>query len=637
VANGPLNDDLLETVRGRFPAPIAQAARRFQAAPEEASLTEALNLGQTLIVTLGTIALAWGRRRYVLLDGIRQWHEKFERGVPSLGHWLGAAKSGAELARRLGTPLSGLEAALGGEDATLFTALANVVNLRNRSVHNPPRSGASRVAALAAYGAHLQRALQASAFLAEARFVIVEGGELQRDGSFRIATRAAVGEHPLFLRNEPFSHPEPLYARTVYLLQEPGDDLDLTPFWIAREYDGGWEILCLDKRQGRRFEYSSLSRPGEKLLDSRLPRMLRWFEQGSGPTGRYRKAQSPPSLLRSGPGDLPPDRIDLARLFRQTTASMLRALSHDIESGDKGWNHNLGLPQITVVATSFGLRIMRLVRDDFSLFHSRDVVETLWRRQLRGGCWTSSSQLQHAARPEATGSVLLALCNEGRLDLARQAAPVFERLLEPYRDEALWGHVWSMAMAVPALSTLAPESPTLELLVKELERAAICNADGKVLGWTRFSRRHPLFQEQAMPSVPHTARVLLALRHCRQATDRRLGAPADELEPSVQWLLHQPRWDNVLEEIERPVDRARSEILIARHFTRAWAARALLEFEVDPYHDRIRSTVSALYQSHDEGLWDWSLPDQPGIYRPIWATLDALRLLRTYAMRASPS
>ena len=93
----------------------------------------------------------------------------------------------------------------------------------------------------------------------------------------------------------------------------------------------------------------------------------------------------------------------------------------------------------------------------------------------------------------------------------------------------------------------------------------------------------------------------------------------------------------MLEQIERPLDTVRSEILIARHFTRAWAARALLEFGVHPHHDRIRSTVGELYASQEDGLWDWSLPDRPRVRRPVWATLDSLRLLTTYAMRASPS
>lgn len=635
MANGPLGDELLEFVRVAYPAPIAQAARRFQAAPEEACLNEALNLGQNLVITLGTIALAWGRRRYVQLGGIKHWHEKFERRPPALGDWLGAAKSGAELASQFGTPLSGLDVALGGEDGRLFNALGEMIRLRNQYVRSPPAGGSAQVGQLIEYGRYLRLALQGSAFLAKARFVIVEGSELKRDGSFLITVRNAVGEHPLFLRSPPFSNPDPLYARTVYLLQEPGDDLDLTPFWIATERNGGWEVFYLNKRLGRRFEYLGFSRPDERLVDERLPRILGWFERGSGSPERYRTAQSPPSLLRSTSRDLPPDRVDLVRLFRQTTSSMLQAMSLDTESGDKGWNHNLGLPHITIVATSFGLRIMRLVRDDFSLFRSGEVVETLWRRQLEGGCWTSSSQ-RHAARPEATASVLLALSSEGEWARVHEVGPAFERLLEPYRDEALWGHIWSMSLAIPALATVAPNAPALELLVDVLQQAAIRDDHGAILGWNRFTRRHPGFHDEPGPSVPHTARVLLALRHCHEATDRRF-APPDELGSAVQWLLRQPRWDNVLEEIERPIDNVRSEILIARHFTRAWVARALLEFEVEPSNERIRSTVGAIYASHEDGLWDWNLPERPRIRRPAWATLDALRLLKTYALRSGPT
>jgi hypothetical protein len=636
VANGPLDDELLETVRRAYPAPIAQAARRFQAAPEEACLNEALNLGQTLVITLGTIALAWGRHRYIPLGGIKHWHEKFERRRPALGDWLSAAKSGAELASRYGSPLSGLEAALGGEGGTLFTALTEMIKLRNQYVRSPPASGAAQAGQIVQYGGHLRVALQGSEFLAKARFVVVESSELKRDGSFLITVRNAVGEHPLFLRSPPFSNPGPLYARTVYLLQEPGDDLDLTPYWIATERDPGWEILYLNKRLRKQFEYLSFSRPDERLVDDRLPRMLHWFERAAGSGDRFRTPQSPPSLLRSTPRDLPPDRVDLVRLFRQTTSSMLQAMSLDTESGDRGWNQNLGLPHITIVATSLGLRIMRLVRDDFSLFRSSEVVETLWRRQVAGGCWTSSSQLP-IARPEATASVLLALCNEGEWERARKVGPAFERLLEPDRDEALWSHVWSLSLAIPALSTVNPDAAVLEPLVDVLAKAAIRDGHGRIMGWSRFTRRHPGFHDETDPSVAHTARVLLALRHCHEATDGRLAPPPDELQPAVRWLLHEPRWDNIREEIERPIDKVRSEILIARHFTRAWAARALLEFEVEPGNERIRSTAATLYRSHEEGLWDWNLPNQPRIRRPVWATLDALRLLKTYALRAGPA
>src|SRR6266511_3492112 len=98
------NDNVLLSVREHYPSPIAQAARRFQAAPEDDCLDEALYLGQSLIVTLGTISLAWCRHRDLHPRGVLHWYEKLERSAPSLGDWLSAARSGADLASQVGAP-----------------------------------------------------------------------------------------------------------------------------------------------------------------------------------------------------------------------------------------------------------------------------------------------------------------------------------------------------------------------------------------------------------------------------------------------------------------------------------------------------------------------------------------------------
>ena len=71
-------------------------------------MVEALNLAQTLVVTLGTIALARCQHRELRPDGVQNWHERFQRHVPTLGDWLGAAQPG-KLAGQIGVPLSGLE------------------------------------------------------------------------------------------------------------------------------------------------------------------------------------------------------------------------------------------------------------------------------------------------------------------------------------------------------------------------------------------------------------------------------------------------------------------------------------------------------------------------------------------------
>jgi hypothetical protein len=635
VSNGPLDEALLVSVREHYPGPIAQAARRFQAAPEDDCLDEALHLGQTLVVTLGTISLAWCRHRHWHPKGVLHWHEKFARSAPSLGDWLSAARGGADLASRVGAPLSGFEAALGREDNRLLAPLEAMVKLRNIWVRAPATNAPVRLSRLREYGAHLRAALLESAFLVDAQLVLVEGSERQRRGGFTVRVRGIVGDNPIFLRRQPFSSPEALYSRTVYLLQEVGDDIEMAPFWIARENErgSGWDLYFLNKRIGERFEYRNFLMPGDSVLDGELPTILGWFDHGPA-AERFRQAPGLGRPLASGKRTLPTDRIHLAWLYRQTMASMVESISVDAASGDKGWNHNLNLRPITAVSTAIGLRIVRLVAADFSPFRRDELLETLWRRQLPGGLWTSASQL-NVARPEATSTVLLAICNEGDWERAMAVRTRFETLLEPYRDQALWQHVWSMALVVPALSTLDPDSEILAQLVKTLEEAAIREKRERIIGWGRFSRMHPAFDDQAGPSAALTARVLLALRHCRDATDGRLGPTPVELEHAVRWLLREPTWQNTVEEIERPLGGNHSEKLLVRHFTGPWAVRALLEFDVDPDNERIGGTVHELYTSHRNGLWDWSMPGRPTITRPTWATLDALRALETYACRAA--
>lgn len=627
---GPLDDAFLRKVREGHPSPIAQAARRYQAANEEARrLTEALNLVHTLVLTLGTISLAWCQYRELRPDGVQHWYDKFQRQPPTLGDWLGAARAGARQAFDIGVPLSGLEAALGGNgDGRLLAELGELVRLRNRHAHN-------RAVSLPEVERHLRAALDACEFLAETKFVIVEGNEPQRGGGFRITVRAVAGDNPIFLPAPAFRYPHALYSRTLYLLQEPGDHLEIAPFWVAREAKGGdgWELFYLNKRvaKGRGFEYLNFFRPGDSFVDFELPQTFRWFRDRRMSAGRYKRAPTPETLLHPGGKELPADRIDLAALHQQSLASMMEAMSVDQATGDKGWNHHLGLRPITPVGTAFGLRIMRLIDSSFSLFNSDDIRETLWRHRTDDGCWTSQSQ-QPTGRPEATATVLLTLCDQEDWTRARDVREPFEALLEPGRDPALWTNVWSMALAVPALSTIAPKSDLLEVLVRALEDAAVRDGHGRIVYWTRFSRHANL---DAEPSPAHTARVLLAMQHCRYATDRQLGTPPEELEAALRWLLSQPRWDNLYEEIRRPIGTGRAEVLPVRHFTCPWVVRALLESGVDPGHQRIRSAVGDLYTAHDQGLWDWSLPGGPRIRRPGWATLDALRALEAYVLRAS--
>lgn len=58
------------------------------------------------------------------------------------------------------------------------------------------------------------------------------------------------GDNPIFLPAPSFLYPKALFSKTLYLLQEPGDHLEIAPFWIVREANlhNGWELFYLNKR-----------------------------------------------------------------------------------------------------------------------------------------------------------------------------------------------------------------------------------------------------------------------------------------------------------------------------------------------------------------------------------------------------
>jgi hypothetical protein len=152
--------------------------------------------------------------------------------------------------------------------------------------------------------------------------------------------------------------------------------------------------------------------------------------------------------------------------------------------------------------------------------------------------------------------------------------------------------------------------------------------------WTALTPRDPGFGAAA-PSAAHTAHAVSALWHCYQATDGQLGASPQQLEPAIAWLLGHP-WPNANEDIRRRVGDYRYETLVLRHFTGPVVVRTLLELDVDPSEPRIAAEIGRLYGSHRDGLWDWEDLEQR-VERPVWATLDTLRALTEYALRASPA
>jgi hypothetical protein len=639
--------DALELVRQRYPFPIAHATRRLLAATDEnARFQEAPSVGKALIVTLGTVAMAWCRAEGMRPEdepaGVRQWRESFNRRTVSLGRWVAAAHDTARLAHRSGYRLAGFAAALGDEQGLLRDELDSLVSWRNR--YGSDKSGAPRGAArstrLREYEEHLLAALAHCRFLAEMSFVLVESSRRKRNGRHHITAREVHGENRVLLPLPPFESPWHLHDRTLYILQETERDLELTPYWTVQDCESCEEAeLCfLNKRKGKRFEHASFT-TNHVFIDEGLPRELGWFQAGPESVRRPRPRPSEvesvwltdPERL-TGRRWLPPDRINLPRLYRLTQSSLVRALRIDPETGGKGWNHHLDLPLPTVLATATGLRVMRIVSPDSSPFRADEVLETLWNMRVKDGCWSATSQFP-IGRPEVTSAVLASMWTYGEHERARQALRSFERLLSRTQDEALWRRVYCLAAAVPTLATLGSRQAVLAPLLDALLAAAVDDRAGQRY-WTALTPRDPDFGAAA-PSAAHTGHAVSALWQCYQATDGTLGASPQELEPAVAWLLGNP-WPNTSEDIRRRVGDYRYETLVFRHFTGPVVVRTLLELDVDPSQPRITSEVARLYASHRDGLWDWDDVEQR-VERPAWATLDALRALTEYALRASPA
>jgi hypothetical protein len=273
----PLDDDVLRRVRQDYPSPIAQAARRFLAAPDEDHLNEGLDLLQTLVLTLGTISLAWCQHRELRPDGVQHWHDRFQRATPTLSDWLGAARAGAKLAGELGVALSGLESALRRPDSRLSADLDTLLRLRTRYAHSAGgREG------LAAFDRHLRVILEGCDFLADTKLVLIEANEPQRGGGFRVTVRSVAGDNPILLPAPAFNYPKALFAGTLYLLQEPGDHLEVAPFWVVRKTkdDQAWELFYLNRliRKGTGFEYLSFN-ADDSFVDYDLPRSFRWVRR----------------------------------------------------------------------------------------------------------------------------------------------------------------------------------------------------------------------------------------------------------------------------------------------------------------------------------------------------------------------
>ena len=137
---------------------------------------------------------------------------------------------------------------------------------------------------------------------------------------------------------------------------------------------------------------------------------------------------------------------------------------------------------------------------------------------------------------------------------------------------------WDLVGAWPWLRRCPPSPPTRPArgIAPSVEDAPGSLRPGRILYWTRFSR------QLTTTPTPHQRTRAGSPGHADAAVHRRTGRDrTEELETALHWLLCQPRWDNLYEEIRRPIGPG-GRGAAQSHYTSSWVVRALLYLVIDP-------------------------------------------------------
>jgi len=290
------------------------------------------------------------------------------------------------------------------------------------------------------------------------------------------------------------------------------------------------------------------------------------------------------------------------------------------ETGERG-------KRPTAIGTCYGLKSMLLLGGMDPRFRQHRLVETLWRLQVPEGGWSARTQ-STVARPEVTAWVLSALLQAGVDE--EQVADTIQRcveLLDPKVDPVGCERTFVAATTLSALARVPATAFSARLrksllsgMVRDPERELRCWGERLMTAAT---------EERVVPSVPHTARAVIALRRNGEA-DRSVGRAVDE---AVRWLVARRDFANQTEHIRRELPGFHKESLVVKHFTAAWVARALMSVKEDSYEGSsglLHEAVGLVHQRQRHGVWEWDNKEQP-----IWMTYQGIAALRLHALRTS--
>ena len=301
-----------------------------------------------------------------------------------------------------------------------------------------------------------------------------------------------------------------------------------------------------------------------------------------------------------------------------------------------GWPHFFNEPiahrRPTAIGTAYGLKLaLVLGEQDYGLDRS-GLAATLWKLQRPDGGWAVRTGTG-ISRPEVSALVLGTLASCG-FDAALLAAAgtTFESALSPGVDSVAVERTYIASAVMRGLIRTRPGSSRLAQLRTAMLSGAIQDPDnGNLLCWS--GRLKADGNEALVPSIVHTAQAVVALVR----TSYVLGDDTQSrttVDQAVRWLSTRRDLSNQTEQIRRFVrDNHPWETLTVRHFTAAWAARALLlasPTDLPGAEALLGQAIRQVCQSHHDGYWEWDDGD-----RPLWMSYQGASVVRDYAMRTS--
>jgi hypothetical protein len=301
-----------------------------------------------------------------------------------------------------------------------------------------------------------------------------------------------------------------------------------------------------------------------------------------------------------------------------------------------GWPHFFDEPaehrRPTAIGTAYGLKLALVLNGQDNRPDRSRLAETLWKLRRPDGGWAARTGTG-AGRPEVSALVLGALSSSG-FDAGHlaEAGSVLEEEVTPGLDPAAIERTYVVGAVIRGLLRSLPTSPRLaELRDVLVSGAAEDPAHENLACWSaRLASRKG---DAPHPSAAHTAQAVVALVRAQQVLGAERRAQ-DVVEQAVRWLRARQDLANQTEQIRRFVrDGQPWETLTVRHFTAAWAARALLlvpaaeRSGADPLLD---AAVRQVWAARRDGFWEWDDGE-----RPLWMSYQGACVLRDYAMRTS--